>query len=230
MKLKYTTSKLFLFAIFSLFIISCSEQGIHKEDLYDFVTVYKNNEGEVERLQLDNKTNLNIVENLSKYTPKNKRAFINYKLVNDNKKSNKVDIILNGYIYDIQTKDIKFISEEDKQLQDSLGYAGINITAIQALNNYITVRYNYLTDGGDQLTSLISKKENDTSHDIDTLFLEFRQNPLNSKLNYQSLDKYICFDLESFFQENIILDSLVIRFDWITTKGERKTQIVECNN
>lgn len=211
---KYTRYILFFSWLFLFF--ACSDDTIEKErTYYDLVNVICDKGGNVIAFSKDDATMLNVVESNTTYSPKNPRAFINYSILDNTSRSNKIyNIALNGYLYDVTTSAVTVLKEPLSD-RDTLGNDPSNVLSAYIGSDYLNIRLNFLIGKEDLHSFYLVKIDNLDNGNV--LNFELIHNKNKDKAVYRSPDQYICFDLAPYLSNIPAEEPVSIGLKWKAT-------------
>jgi len=168
--------------IFSTPLASCSDDDGFVDVLWTDIVSVKNLDNDDFSFMTDN-GKLLYIENSEKigYKPKNKRALINYIIINEATEKESYNIKLN-WAREITTKDIIAIKPAQ---EDSIGNDPVEIVSIWEGGDYININFRYATNGTiAHMINLVSPEDKITIKN-DTIDLEFRHNAYNDQPHYK---------------------------------------------
>ena len=206
--------RILLLSLSLLILFSCSDD-ISKDTISNFASVYTSADGKAEYFTLDDNQTLYVVKSETDYNPVNPRVYIQYKKLEDDYAGFSSAIQLVGYIYDIPTKELTYVSESNQLAQDSIGYNAVDLVSAVAKGDFITLRFKYKMSGDKkQLFSLL--EDYSTIDASKPIALTFRHNILNDKEDYMSTDNYICFNIKKYLS---FQNQLVFKIAWVDYDG-----------
>lgn len=207
---------------------SCSSDGYSLGDIYvSLVTVKKGANGRVESFTLDNGQTMFISASATDFQPKNERAVINYTILGDKFQGYDYAIKLNSYMEDVLTKPIVYVSPDDKEKQDELGYDKIKVAAIWAKANYINIRFAFNMAGNDQhLLNLVAVNEDKVQEGDEPIKLQFRHNKNKDEEKYGSREMHASFKLDEYIAANRDKKELKFAVSWTEYNGTEKTETI----
>ena len=207
---------------------SCSSDGYSLGDIYvSLATVNKGTNGRVESFTLDNGQTMFISASATDYQPKNERTVINYTILGDKFHGYDYAIKLNSYIEDVLTKPIVYVSAEDKEKQDELGYDKIKVTAVWAKADYINIRFAFNMAGKDQHSlNLVAVDKDKEQEGKEPIKLQFRHNKNKDEEKYGSREMHASFKLNEYIAANKDKKELKFAISWTEYNGTEKTETI----
>ncbi|NDV77689.1 NigD-like protein [Dysgonomonas sp. 511] len=155
--------------------------------------------------------------------PKYGRAIINYTILSDKIDGYDHYIRLNGF-YDVLTKPVIYIAEDDEIKQDSIGYDPIKVHAIWEGGGFLNIYFGFNAGGYEShMVNLVTAKEDFGAND-EIPELAFRHNVNGDKENHAA-NAYASFDLKPYIVAG--KDKATLKISWKDFDGEVKSKIIE---
>lgn len=212
-------------------ISSCSDND---NEGYQFTrklaTVLVDEKGYAESFVLDNGKTLVVTSPASlHYKPAYERMIIDYDILDKDVAGYDNSIHLyRGY--DVLTKPVIYIPEDNIELQDSIGYDKIKVFSVWASSDYINIGFGYNTSGTGytHMLNLVSDTEDLVQNGDEPIRLQFRHNAHKDPELYGSGEMYVCFKLDDYIKENEgKRDELTFEISWEEYSGSTKTETVK---
>lgn len=128
--------------------------------------------------------------------PKYSRAIINYTILSDERGEYDHYVKLNGF-YDVLTKGVIYIPEDNEVKQDSIGNDPIKVHSIWQGGGYLNIGFGYNTgETKSHMLNLVSA-DPELSKEDDVVKLEFRHNKSGDPEKY-GVKGYVSFDLSPY--------------------------------